>query len=67
MKEIKLKVKDGLDEYSISEAKALNYMSNILYTQIPIIDMFYARQIWLFNFEIHRFSDGEILCILTQS
>ena len=59
MKESEIMVKEGGNEHGVSEAIALDYMQNIPYPYIPITEMFYARQLWLYNFGIHRFSDGE--------
>lgn len=59
MKESEVIVKEGGSEHGISEAIAFDYMQNIPYPHIPITEMFYARQLWLYNFGIHRFSDGE--------
>ena len=57
MKQCEEKVNNA--EKGLSEMITFEFMQNIPFPHIPISEMFYMRQIRLYIFGIHRFSDGK--------
>lgn len=57
MKECEIKVKTT--EKGKSEMIVFDFMQNIPFPHVPVAEMFFLRQLWLYVFGIHRFSDGK--------
>jgi hypothetical protein len=57
MRECQTLVKEGGAVHSTSDCVVFYYMQNIPYPYIPVTEIFYARQLWLYGLGFHRVSD----------
>lgn len=58
MRECQALVQEGGAEYGTSECVVFDYMQNIPNPYMPVTEMFYARQLWLYVLGFHRISDN---------
>jgi hypothetical protein len=57
MRECQTLVKEGGTEHSMSECVVFDYVQNVPYPYIPVTEIFYARQLWLYVLGFRHMSD----------